>query len=158
MHLMIGTSRIPWGRTVGLALLVAAAIGLAAPSEVGATPALMNYQGFITDGNNNPLSGAFPMSFKLFPDSTTGSPLWSESYGSVTVAAGVFNVVLGGGAPLPLAAFSGTKLWLLTTVNGVDVLPRRPIVAVAYAFRSDVADSALRVTASVGEIAGQVHN
>jgi hypothetical protein len=61
----------------------------------------------------------------------------------------VFTVVLGSLTPLPLTAFTGTKLWLLTTVNSIDILPRRPLVAVAYSFRSAVVDSAVKGSADL---------
>jgi len=152
--------RPPWThrvhtRVIG-AVLLAAFIGLLA-KPCGAVPTLMNYQGYLTDSNNVPVTGSFPMNFNLFPDSTAGAALWTESYGSVAVSSGVFNVVLGTVTPLPPATFTGAKLWLQTTVSGSDIVPRRPIVTAAYAFRASVADSATNVPAGLGEIVGQVN-
>lgn len=153
---MLGACRLARGATGPCAWFVVFAALLMASAAAAATPSLMNYQGYLSDASNVPLNGAYPMQFRLYADSTTGAPLWSESYASVTVSAGVFNVVLGAGTPLPAAVFSGTKLWLLTTVDGVDVVPRRPIVSVAYAFRSQIADSAASLPVTTGAIVGQV--
>ena len=147
-------------RAIGLgALLLAIALSASVSRPCAAVPTLMNYQGYLTDNSNSAVTGAYPMTFKLYADSTADSLLWSESYATVAVTAGVFNVVLGTATPLPPSVFTGDILWLLTTVNGVSILPRRPIVTVAYAFRSSIADSATRVSAvprDVGEVIGQV--
>src|SRR5258706_3327937 len=135
-------------------LLVTCTAILAAPAH--AVPTLLTYQGFLTDNSNAPATGTHTMAFKLFPDSTNGQPLWSESYASVIVTAGVFNVVLGSSEPLPPSVFSGATLWLQTTVDDVDILPRRPVLSVAYALRAAVADSAARVAPSIGDITGHV--
>jgi hypothetical protein len=110
----------------------------------GAVPPLMNYQGYLTDTGGAPSTGALPMTFALFANSTGGSAMWTETYVSVTVRAGVFGVLLGEATPLPWGALlTGNMLWLETTVNGIALQPRRPIVSVPYAFRAGVADSAI---------------
>lgn len=141
-------------RAIGLCSVLAAVLALGSVGRASAAvPPLMNYQGYLTDNSSNPVTASYPMTFKLYPDSTTGSVLWSESYATVSVTGGVFNVILGTLAPLPQSVFSGAKLWLLSTVNGVDILPRRPVVTVAYAFRAGIADSTSPTT---GAIAGTV--
>jgi hypothetical protein len=101
-----------------------------------AVPPLMNYQGYLTDVSDQPVSGSHAMSFALYADSTGGTPLWSESYASVQVVAGVFNVLLGSVTPLQPSLFTGAVLWIQTEIEAVDIQPRRPLVTVAYSFNS----------------------
>lgn len=110
-----------------------------------AVPPLMNYQGYLTDNAGAPRTGAFPMTFALFANPTGGSSVWSESYASISVSAGVFSVLLGEATALPWGTLlTGNMLWLETTVDGNTLSPRRPIVSVPYAFRAGVADSAAK--------------
>jgi hypothetical protein len=140
-----------------LPLVVLLLAGLALPRAATATsaPTLMSYQGFLADNSNSPMSGSFPMTFKVFSDSTSATLLWSESYASVSVGNGVFNVILGSVNPLPRIVFSGAKVWLQTSVSGNDVLPRRPIVSVPYALHATFADSA---AATTGALTGQIQS
>lgn len=144
-------------RPIGLRAVLATALALllAAPA-LAAVPLLMNYQGYLTDSSNNPRQGNFKMAFTIFPDSTTGAALWSETYASVNVSGGLFNVVLGTVTPLPPAAFSGAKLWLETAVSDTTLAPRRPLVTVPYSFRARTADTAYVALASGGDITGTV--
>jgi hypothetical protein len=110
-------------------------LGLAfVPGIASAVPPLLNYQGFVTDDQAQPMTGNHAMRFEMYGDSTGGSPLWSETYAAVAVNAGIFNVLLGSVTPLPVGTlFTGAQLWLETSVDGTPLLPRRPIVSVAYA-------------------------
>jgi len=146
---MTATSRIRHGCLLVLALGLALVCGRPASAAV---PSLMNYQGYLTDNTNAPANGAYTMKFALYSDSLAGSLLWTETYASVSVTAGVFNVVLGTSVPLPPTVFSGATLWLQSTVNGSDILPRRAVVSVAYAFRAGAVDP------TTGTIAGQVQS
>ena len=133
------------GRRVMLGglMLVGAWLTLGVHPAVGSVPALINYQGHLSNGGG-PLNGTFPMSFSLYSAENGGDPLWSESYPSISVNGGVFVVLLGSVAPLPLGSlFTGQSLWIETTVDGNTMAPRRPIVSVAYAARSAIADSAI---------------
>ncbi len=66
----------------------------------GAPPELMTYQGFLVDGNGNPLASTTPANygviFRIFPVSTGGQSLWAERQ-IVTVDKGNFSVLLGDG-------------------------------------------------------------
>lgn len=116
----------------------------------GAAPAMMNYQGSLTDSVGVPRTGQFSMSFSLYADSTGGSPLWTESYETVSTVRGVFNVLLGSVTPIPQGAFQGARLWLQTVVDEA-AFARRPLVSVPYALRAAVADSAIHVPGGGGE-------
>ncbi|MFH1010114.1 MAG: hypothetical protein V1784_02630 [bacterium] len=60
-----------------------------------AVPQQLNYQGYLTDTDGNPLDTTVAMTFKLYTDSTAGSLLWTETRPSVSAAKGLFNVRLG---------------------------------------------------------------
>lgn len=129
--------------TLCASLLVGAWLTLGVRPIVASVPPLMNYQGQLSN-NDVPLDGSFPMTFALFSVESGGGALWSETYPSILVDAGVFSVLLGEMTPLPIGSiFSGSTLWIETTVDGITMSPRRPIVSVAYAARAAVADSAL---------------
>ena len=140
---MIRIHRNHRARTFNFAALLLVALMTTLSGGSGATvPALINYQGYLTDAGNAPVTDPFKMSFALYSDSTGGTLLWSESYAAVDVTAGVFNVLLGTVTPFPANTFSGAKLWLQTTASDIDILPRRPIVSVAYALRAASAEGA----------------
>lgn len=128
-------------RCLGLVGLLA--LPLLAQLAVAAVPSMVTYQGFLVDETSLPRTGSFTMAFALFSDSTGGTTLWSESYASVPVNAGVFTVLLGAVSPLTASVFSGSSSWLETSVDGVTLSPRRPLSTVGYAFRAAVAESAL---------------
>jgi hypothetical protein len=133
---------LPTPRPLVARILPALALALLlAPRAAFAVPPLLNYQGFLADNAGQPMNGSHVMQFEMFADSTGGAALWSEAYAAVTVSAGVFNVLLGSVTPLPVGTlFTGNALWLQTTVDGSTLLPRRPIVSVAYALRAENAD------------------
>lgn len=82
-----------------------------APSVLAqSVPALMNYQGRLTDEAGQPLpNGTYAVQFRLWNSAVAGQPgqtlVWGRQY-EVTLVNGVFNAILGGpgGAALPEAA------------------------------------------------------
>jgi len=113
-----------------------------APQAQATVPPLVNYQGFLTDENGDPVNGPVTLAFAVFPDSTGGASVWGPSqYDNVTLVDGVFHIILGATTPLPQSLFTGSVLWLETSVNGSPVLPRRKLVSVPYSLRAAVADS-----------------
>lgn len=84
---------------------------LSAASVVGqSVPALMNYQGRLTDETGQPLpNGTYAVQFRLWNSAVAGQAgqtlVWGRQY-DVTLVNGVFNAILGapGGAAVPEAA------------------------------------------------------
>lgn len=104
---------------------------MAAPSQT------LSYQGYLVDGKG-PLNGTVSISFSLYDVSTRGTPLWTQTITAVAVNQGLFSVQLGGtGAPpFPDGLFDNT-LWIGLNVNGDgEMVPRRPLDGVSYAFRA----------------------
>ena len=59
-----------------------------------AIPEKINYQGYLTDPQGEPIDETTPITFSLYPDTTDETPLWTETQ-SVTVTDGIFSVNLG---------------------------------------------------------------
>jgi hypothetical protein len=113
-------------------------------AEPGAVPApqLISYQGQLTDAIGTPLTGNYAMSFRLYNVASGGSALWSESYPSISVSTGVFQVLLGSQTPLTDAIFDQSSLYLGITIGSdAEMTPRRQVVGVGYAFRANEADT-----------------
>ena len=133
---------------LGCGLLLAMAL----PRTYAGPPEAMTYQGFLVDGNANPLAtnnpANYPVIFRIFAAATGGSSLWSEQQ-IVTVDKGNFSVVLSegtavSGEPKPLlSAVMGTNggdryIQLSVTIGAstLDMLPRMRLLPAPYAFLS----------------------
>ncbi len=125
---------------VALALFTVVVLTLSPTATAGTVPTQMLYQGYLTgpEGPHDPQTGEYNMTFAVYADSTGGTALWIEDHNNttrkVTVDYGLFEVMLGEFVPIDPLIFDGSVLWLQTTVNGEDLLPRKPIASSAYAF------------------------
>jgi hypothetical protein len=134
-------------RKSNLCLILSAVVLIAilyVPS-VWAVPRLINYQGYLTDGNGNPLDGIYLMNLNLYIEDTGGTPLWTEQK-SVTVEGGIFNVLLGSKEPFVGDEFDNEELYLeveiFNTGTGWEPLqPRQKLTSTAFAMKAAVADS-----------------
>jgi hypothetical protein len=105
-------------------------------------PKMINYQGMLTqsDGVTPVVDTNYPILFKIYNASTSGTLKWSHTY-NVPVANGLFNVVLGdSGAPIDLSF--DEDYWLEITVGGNTLTPRTRLTSVGYAYRAAKADTA----------------
>lgn len=132
-------------RIIAIAFIVlahAAFAGAQAPqsSTATATTRLIPFAGTTPDISGAPFTGEVTVTFELYEDQEGGAPLWSESQ-TVSVNRGRYQVYLGGGAPLPQAAFSQERARWLGVSVGNRALPRVMLVAVPYALRAADADT-----------------
>ena len=98
-------------------------------------PALMDYQGRLTDDNGDPVNGSVSIEFKIYADSTGGVALWTETQ-SVDVSDGLFQVSLGAVTTLDLT-FEDDAHWLgINVAADGEMTPRTQIVSVAYAINA----------------------
>jgi len=111
-------------------------------------PKLINYQGMLTDNSGNPLDGSYSIIFKIYNAESSGTKKWEETQSSVSVANGLFNVILGSVTPINLD-FS-EDYWLDITVDGETMPTRLKFTSIGYAYRAMVADS----SAKAGPIGG----
>lgn len=128
------------GRTVTGACL-ALVVSAASASVPAATPAprvpggvvgtqeagIQAYKGKLVDESGKPISGIFPMTFKMYAGLKAKKPVWTETMW-VAVDRGVYNVHLGAAKPLPPLG-DLDKMVLGVDVKGVGELVREPFAA-----------------------------
>ena len=105
-------------------------------------PNQINFQGTLTDSTGSPITDTRLMVFSIYDQESGGSLLWAETHTSVDVADGIFHVMLGSVTPVPSSIFTGTTLWLETTVEGQTLDPRTELATIPYGFKSFDADHA----------------
>ncbi len=138
-------------RIISLTVILSIALlALTSIAKAGA-PGLMNYQGRLTDAGGEPLDDTLSISFTIYDDATAGNAIWTETQGSVIVAEGLFNVILGSTNPIDDSVFADAARWLQITVEAEDIEPRTRLVTAAYAFHVETVDGA-----SGGIISGDV--
>lgn len=107
-----------------------AAPAAAAPGEIATTATgvrVVAYKGRMVDEAGKPVSGIFPMTFKLYAGLRAKKPIWSESLW-VAVDRGLYTLNLGEDKALPAKA-DLTKLVIAVDVRGVGEVAREPFVA-----------------------------
>jgi len=105
-------------------------------------PALINYQGLLTDINGNVVSGSKTVSISIHDAVTSGTQLYSESIGSVTVQNGVYSFQFGSGPTFTAALATGSQQWLQVALDGTAQTPRERLVSVPFAMKAVEADIA----------------
>ena len=125
------------------ALLVSTLLMMCAMLVIADVPQLINYQGYLTDTEGNPLDDAWVnITFRLYGDAAGGEPLWEENQPEIYVQDGLFNVVLGSNIPIP-DRFDLDEVWLGVQVDyDSEMLPRTRFVSVPYAYRVGTVDGA----------------
>lgn len=120
-------------------------------------PQVINYQGMLTDAGGTALNGSFTIEFKIYDAATAGNVLWTETQ-TVTVNAGLFDVLLGSVTPIPYTVFDGNDKFLSLKVGSdPEMTPRKRLVSVGYAFRAYNADKVDGKDASAFVEAGQAN-
>jgi hypothetical protein len=130
-----------------IALLVAAqtagALPLARtqPAPAAASTGTIAYQGRLADAAGAPLTGTYNMIFRLYDAATGGTPLWSEPWtgsNGVKVSDGLFNVMLGSLAQLPISQFTNSQSLFLGITVGTDdeMAPRVQLGSVPFAVQA----------------------
>lgn len=111
---------------------------------LAAIPALINYQGKLTDSTGaNVADAVYTIKFSIYDVASGGTALWSETV-PIQVTKGVFNHTLGSDVTLPSNIFSGSDRWLGIKVNlDAEMSPRQRITSNAYNFNTLTADYSL---------------
>lgn len=129
---------------ISVLLLISCATALAEPET-------MTHQGILTSPDGTPLDTIVSMTFKLYNNVDSPAPFWSEIQ-SVTVTNGLYDVALGTVTAFPADFLNDGTTWLGITVGAdSEMLPRRQLRSVPFAFRVRTVDDA-----SGGDIAGDV--
>ncbi len=141
-----------------LALVLVCLIALARAEFSGRTvvqveqdvPRQMNLQGFLTDNQGNPISGARPVTFRIY----SGSALKWEETQTCTVVAGLFHVLLGRVVSLPDSVFlPGSVRELELVLDGQLLSPRVALTSVGFAFRAGAVSRPFSPPVASAEIA-----
>ncbi|UCF14442.1 MAG: hypothetical protein JSW59_13595 [Phycisphaerales bacterium] len=118
---------------------VIALLGAMIPTVLADVPQLISFQGILYDNGENPLTGQYNVTFRIYDVETGGTHVWLETI-SVDCDNGLYNVILGLTNQLNLD-FDG-QYWLGVQVTGDDELsPRFRLTSVPTAYRAAVADS-----------------
>jgi hypothetical protein len=107
------------------------------------TPHEINYQGWLgdpSDTTNTGITDVLGMWFRLYTTPAGGTSVWDEAHIAVSVNKGIFNVLLGSATPIPSDIFTGDPLWLETQVSTDTLSPRKKLVSVGYAMKSEESD------------------
>jgi len=98
-------------------------------------PNFISYQGKVSDGSGDPVAdGSYSMRFRIYNVSTGGSSLWDSGVQMVSVAGGVFNVLLGESPQPALELAFDEDYWLLVTFDGINQTPRQRLASIGYAY------------------------
>ncbi len=130
-------------RTGFVLFMTGAAVLLLCSISSAEVPHMVNYQGKLTTAAGGCLNDTVQMTFSIYPD-TLGSPAdWTETQYDVIVKEGIFNVLLGSVDSIPSSVFDGNIKYLGVQVESdPEMTPLKPMISVAYAYRSNEADTA----------------
>ena len=130
--------------------LIFAAVTILACSASAQVPALVGFQGYITDLGGAPVTAPEGMTFEvsLYHDAAGGNAFWTDEYTDVQVDGGAFSLLLGAQLnALPTEQLAGGVKYLSLKVDGgAELEPRLQVVSVPYAIRANAADTAVTAT------------
>lgn len=126
------------------ALLLAGMVGgtagrlVAEEAQEAAAPSVLLYQGRLTDVGGLPRTGSVSLTFTLYADAGTTTPLWSETHPAVPLSDGIFSLLLGSVAPFPANAWADGERFLGISVDGgSELVPRLRIASVPFAIEAN---------------------
>jgi hypothetical protein len=132
----------PW--LCSLILLMLQLTLAAMGQQASVVPALVNFNGILTDVNGKPLNGTVGVTFYLYKDSEGGAPLWMETQNAQPDKSGRYTVSLGAttATGLPTDVFvSGEARWLGVQPEGQAEQPRVLLLSVPYALKAGDAET-----------------
>lgn len=119
-------------------LILIFVFSVSALGQSSSIPHMMNYQGILTDTDDNPLNGTFKVTFKLYHKKSGGTAFWRETHMDLHVKEGLFEVLLGSNNPLLVEEFSKAPTYLGVTVeDDSEMKPRQRLVSSPYALVSE---------------------
>ncbi len=105
-------------------------------SAVAAAPLPVDYQGYLTTAQGQPISGTVTATFSLWDAADGGHLLWQETQ-TLDVHLGYFTAHLGSVVSLAPGLFSGGDRWLQAAVDGETLKPRKRVNRVPAALFAD---------------------
>ena len=123
-------------------------IGVVKVEEVKTTegdrgvPYKVDFQGYLTDNNGQPINGSVSMVFTIFTAQSGGTQAWTSGTQTVSVSNGLFNKVLS----ISYSAFEPNQArWMEVKVNSQTFSPRIEITSSPWSYtatKSDTSDYA----------------
>jgi hypothetical protein len=129
-------------RVIGVGICVVLLLAII-PVTGLAVPSVVNYQGYLTDAEGNPLNGEVAITFRIWSAEVAGTEVWSESHAAVAVSAGVFNVLLGSSVPISAGMLEGDRWLGMAVGTDVEMTPRMKVTSVVYAIRAGYAEAVI---------------
>jgi len=116
------------------------------PATTGSSvvPPLVRFSGVLTDPNGKALTGVVGVTFHLYKDAQTETPLWMETQNVRPDTNGRYSVQLGSTKPngLPTDVFvSGEARWVGVQIEGQLEQPRVLLLSVPYALKAADAET-----------------
>lgn len=123
-----------------LSFLLIAGLEAPIPSCPAAVPALINYQGRLIKDGTNLVNGTVGLSLRIF-DTPSGGILLYEDSNTVVVVDGLYATYIGDDTTFGTLtnALATPAAYLETMVDGIALLPRDRLGAVAYALTAQMA-------------------
>jgi len=147
------TANILWRDLLRQVRLLPLAAFLTALPLAAQVPSLINYQGRLTDGSGNAVTGNRTMAVSIYGAATGGNLTYSESLGTVSVANGTYNFQFGASGNGIVSALSGQD-YLALTVNGTEESTRTRLLAVPYALKAKESETSADVQALRAALVG----
>lgn len=118
--------------TMILILFFACAAVFTPPACFGEIPATMNYQGYLTDAYDEPLTDVVTITFSLYETETDEAPVWTETHSDVFVEEGLFSIPMGSVSPLDVD-FDMPYYLGVAVGEDAEMTPRYALSSAAYA-------------------------
>ncbi len=112
-------------------------IAIAPPGAQAEIPRYINYQGKLTDANDNPVTGDVSITVRIYNAVTGGTALWTETQ-TVTVTRGIFSILLGNTTALTSLDFNSAYWYSVEVASDGEMTPRQRLTAVAYAINAGI--------------------
>ena len=106
-----------------------------------AVPRLLTNQGHILNADNQPVTGVYDTTFKLYTTPTGSTAEWTEEI-AISFDNGYYTVVLGATSSFPDSVFNQTELYLGVTLDTrPEFSPRFRLTSVPYSINCEALDS-----------------
>ena len=120
-------------------LLILGFIAIVPPLAQAAVPRYINYQGKLTDADDNPVTGDVSITIRIYDAATGGTALWTEKQ-TVTVTRGIFSILLGNTTALTSLDFNSAYWYSVEVASDGEMTPRQRLTSVGYAINADKLD------------------
>jgi len=105
-----------------------------------ALPTTISYQGYLATSGGAAVTGSVSMTLSLYDVASGGVALWTETQ-TVSVASGVYSVLLGSVAPIPTTLTFEAPHYLGVKIGSdAEMTPRQLLTSVPTVFRAMSAD------------------